>query len=158
MLSREEAINFIFERHEKGALYITSTGYISREIYRLYPENKNIFYMQGSMGLSPAIGLGMAMNTDKDVVVFVGDASLLMHMGITHTIRDADLTNLYVYVLDNGCHESVGSYPCSVLENTYPGVDEIIKVRKSKKCERVGISPRENAIQFKEILNGKNSS
>ena len=33
--------------------------------------------MQGSMGLAPCIGLGMAANTDKDIVVLSGDAALL---------------------------------------------------------------------------------
>ena len=116
MLSRKEAINNIFDKHG-DAVYITNTGYISRAVYNEYPNNKNIFYMQGSMGIAPCIGLGIAMNTDKDVVVLSGDGALLMHLGITHTIRDENLNNLFVYVLDNGCHESVGKYKCSYLED-----------------------------------------
>ena len=85
MLSREEAIDWVFRQHGTNAVYITNTGYLSRAIYEMYPDNKNILYMQGSMGLSPAIALGIAKNTEKDVVAFVGDASLLMHLGIiTH--------------------------------------------------------------------------
>ena len=126
MLSRKKAIEYVFDRHGKDSIYITNTGYLSRAIYNLYPDNKNILYMQGSMGLSPAIALGVAKNTKKDVVAFVGDASLLMHLGITHTIRDENLSNLYVYVLDNKCHESVGEYTCSNLELNYPGITKII--------------------------------
>ena len=99
MLSRKSALIDIFNKHGKEAIYITSTGYISREVYGLYPEN-NTFYMQGSMGLAPAIGLGIAMYTDKEVVVIHGDGSHLMHLGLTHTIRDAKLKNLFVYILD----------------------------------------------------------
>ena len=88
MLSRKEVINRIFEEHGGDAVYVTNTGYISRAVYNDYPDNKNIFYMQGSMGMAPCIGLGMAMNTDKDVIGLSGDGALLMHLGITHTIRD----------------------------------------------------------------------
>lgn len=84
--------------------------------------------MQGSMGLAPAIGLGMALKTKKKVVVITGDAALLMHLGITHTIRDADLDNLFVYVIKNGCHESTGGQPCSEVKLHYPGVTEVLKV------------------------------
>ena len=86
MLSREDAIHQIMNAHGEDAIYITSTGYISRAAYNKYPERKNIFYMQGSMGIAPCIGLGIALNTDSDVVVISGDAALLMHLGITHTI------------------------------------------------------------------------
>ena len=72
MLNKEDVIRKIFEFHGNEAVYVTNTGYISRDIFKLFPENKNIFYMQGSMGASPAIGLGIALNSDKDVVVFVG--------------------------------------------------------------------------------------
>jgi len=152
MLSRAAAITSIFDEHGSGAIYVTNTGFNSRAVYKLYPESDNILYMQGSMGLSPAIGLGVALNTDKDVVVFVGDGSLLMHLGITHTIRDYDLSNLFVYVLDNGCHESVGGCKVSQLEEEYPGIVKIIKISNDGKVPRVGIAPPENALNIKKIL------
>jgi len=154
MLTREDAIKSIFKKHE-NAIFITNTGYNSRAVYSLYPEKKNILYMQGSMGLSPAIALGIAKNTDKDVVALVGDASLLMHLGITHTIRDENLKNLFVYVLDNGCHESVGKYYCSSLEASYSGVNEIIKISCDGKLPRVGLKPVENKKFLMESINEK---
>jgi len=153
MLSRKEAVQEVFDRHGSESVYITNTGYISREIYDMFPENKNILYMQGSMGLSPAIALGLARNTKKDVVAFVGDASLLMHLGITHTIRDMSLENLFIYVLDNGCHESVGQYDSSNLEDSYIGVDEIIKISCDGKKPRVGISCHDNIKYLMEFIN-----
>ena len=151
MLSRSEAIKKIFDKHGNDCLYVTNTGYNSRAVYELYPNNKNILYMQGSMGLSPAIGLGLALSSEKDVVVFVGDGSLLMHLGITHTLRDNDLKNLFVYVLDNGCHESVGQYKCSSLEQSYPGITEIIKISCDGKTPRVGLTCEENIKNIKEF-------
>jgi len=158
MLNKEDVIRKIFEFHGNEAVYVTNTGYISRDIFKLFPENKNIFYMQGSMGASPAIGLGIALNSDKDVVVFVGDGSFLMHLGITHTLRDYNMSNLHIYVLDNGCHESVGSYLCSKLESRYLGVTEIIKIKKSQKHDRVKIIPRGNTLDVQGFISGENSS
>ena len=152
MLNRKEAITSIFGIHGKNALYVTNTGYISRAVYNEYPKNNNILYMQGSMGIAPCIGLGIALNTKKDVVVLSGDGALLMHLGITHTIRDYNLSNLFVYVLDNGCHESVGAYECSNLEENYPGVTKILKISNDGKLPRVGIKSVENKKLFKSCL------
>lgn len=150
-------IKSIFEKHGPEAIYITNTGFNSRLIHDMFPSNKNIFYMQGSMGLSPAIALGVAKNNDRDVVAFVGDGSFLMHLGITHTINEQRLSNLFVYVLDNGCHESVGGYPCSSLEDDYIGISDLIRVNKSGKFDRVKITFEENAKNIKELLSEGNS-
>ena len=152
MLSRKEAINNIFDKHGDNAVYVTNTGYISRAVYNEYPNNKNIFYMQGSMGMAPCIGLGMALNSDKDIVVLSGDGALLMHLGITHTIGDENLNNLYVYVLDNSCHESVGGYKCSELEDSYSGITEIIKISNDGKTDRVELDCITNTNQIKELF------
>jgi phosphonopyruvate decarboxylase len=155
MLSREEALEDILSRHDSEPIIVTNTGYISRAVHDLYKDKNNIFYMQGSMGLAPAIGLGIALNTDREVIVISGDASLLMHLGVTHTIRDyqsGGMENLFVYVLDNGCHESVGEYECSSLESEYPGVEKIYKISCDGKRERVEISFEENASNIIELL------
>ncbi len=151
MLSRENAIEYIFNRHSE-AVFITNTGYISRAVYDMYPKNKNIFYMQGSMGLAPCIGLGMAANTNKEIVVLSGDAALLMHLGITHTIADRYLENLFVYVLDNGCHESVGEFWSSQLEDSYIGIDEIITISNDGKENRVDLDAKKNTEQIRKLF------
>lgn len=149
---RKDAIKYIYKKHGDDAIYIASTGYISRAVFSEYPNNKNIFYMQGSMGLSPCIGLGLALNTNKSVVVLTGDASLLMHLGITHTIRDENLKNLFIYVLDNECHESVGSFPASKLEKNYVGITEIIKISKDGQSPRIELSCEDIVKNIMELL------
>ena len=144
MLSRKKALEWVFSHHGNDAIYITNTGYLSRAIYAMYPDHGNILYMQGSMGLSACIGLGLALNTDKEVVALIGDGSLLMHLGATHTLRDESPSNLFVYVLDNGLHESVGGYKCAKLEDNYPGITKILKIDKGDKKGRVGIDCETN--------------
>ena len=148
MLSRKEAIHKIFKTHGTNSLYVTNTGYISRAVYNEFPSFPNILYMQGSMGIAPCIGLGIALNTRKNVIVLSGDGALLMHLGITHTIRDYNLSNLFIYVLDNGCHESVGAYKFSNLEDKYPGFDKIYKISNDGKLPRVGINSIKNKKRF----------
>lgn len=154
MLSREEAIKEIFAKHGNDALYITSTGYISRAVFSLF-SGSNVFYMQGSMGLAPAIGLGLALNSSNEVVVISGDAALLMHLGIIYTVRDCELNNLWIYVLDNNCHESVGGYLCSPLEDFYIGVDDIYKITKDGKAPRISLSWLEIKEKFKRKIISK---
>jgi phosphonopyruvate decarboxylase len=153
MISRKQAILEIFKNHP-DSFFIVSTGYISRAVFELFPDNENIFYMQGSMGIAPAIGLGLASQTDQDIVVISGDGSLLMHLGITHTIRDMNLSNLFNYVLDNGTHESVGAYPVSHLEEGYPGIDKIFKITNDGKPPRVGMDFITNKECFIKKLKG----
>lgn len=152
MRTREEALDLILGRHGPNAVYVAATGFTSRAVGQRVTADHCVFYMQGSMGLAPAIGLGVALARDVDVVVINGDASLLMSMGTTHTIRDAARPRLYHYVLDNGCHESVGGQPAATLELDYPGVTEIISITRGGKPPRVAVEPAENARRVSEFL------
>jgi thiamine pyrophosphate-dependent acetolactate synthase large subunit-like protein len=147
MRARNEAIREILERHGTGAIYVASTGYVSRAVHAEAGSDYTVLYMQGSMGLAPAIGLGMALASARPVVVINGDASLLMALGTTHTIRDRAPEHFFHYVLDNGCHESVGGQPSAPLEESYPGVTEIVRVERAGKPPRVAVGPVENAEQ-----------
>ena len=60
MKSRSQAIEEVFETHGSSAIYIVSTGYLSRAVHSSRPTDPNIFYMKGSMGLAPGIGLGIS--------------------------------------------------------------------------------------------------
>jgi len=152
MRAREDAIKEILDRHGRGAVYVASTGFVSRAVCALAEPDHDVFYMQGSMGMAPSIGLGIALGTARDVVVINGDGALLMSLGTTHTIRDHAPANYFHYVLDNGCHESVGGQPVARLEPSYPGVTEIIKVERGERPPRVTVEPLENARRLRERL------
>jgi phosphonopyruvate decarboxylase len=152
MKAREEAIREILERHGRDAVYVASTGYSSRAVAAIAGDDYHVFYMQGSMGLAPAIGLGIALHTSRPVVVINGDAALLMALGSTHTVRDHARPNYFHYVLDNGCHESVGGQPSARLEPAYPGVTEIVEVERGGKPPRVPVGAEENVQSIRAFL------
>ena len=152
MKTREQAIREIIRRHGRTAVYVASTGYVSRSVCEVTGDEYEVFYMQGSMGLAPTIGLGISLNTIRPVVVINGDGSLLMALGATHTLRDRAPESFFHYVLDNGCHESVGGQPVAPLESSYPGVTEIIKVARGFKPPRVSVQPEQNARRIREFL------
>lgn len=151
--SRAEAIRTILGRHGTDAVYVASTGFVSRAVAAEATADHVVFYMQGSMGLAPAIGLGIALSSEKTVVVVNGDGALLMSLGTTHTARDhAPEGRWFHYVLDNGVHESVGGQPCAPLEASYPGVTEILKITIDGKPPRVPVSAPENTALVKAAL------
>lgn len=106
-LTRREAIEMIAERIEEEDIIVSTTGMISRELYD-YKDRPLNFYMMGSMGNSLAVGLGMALNINRHIVVISGDASALMSLGtmvLHNKLRPENLTH---YILDNECHSSTG--------------------------------------------------
>lgn len=145
----------MLERHGPDAVYVASTGFVSRAVHEVAGPDHTVLYMQGSMGLAPAIGLGIARHSVRDVVVINGDGALLMSLGTTHTLREHAPGNLFHYVLDNGCHESVGGQPCAPLDDSYPGVTEVIPITRDGKPPRVAVQPPENAREVRAALAGR---
>lgn len=88
------------------AVIIGSIGTISYDLTSLNFPNKIL--IRGAMGAALGCGLGYAMNTDKEVVVIIGDGALLMHMGSIANILKYSLPNLKVYVIYNGSYVSCG--------------------------------------------------
>ena len=86
---------------------IATTGKCGRELFTIYDRPQHI-YQVGSMGGASAMGLGLAMNTDKSVVVLDGDGAALMKMGNLATIGANSPRNLIHIILDNGVHDSTG--------------------------------------------------
>lgn len=86
---------------------IATTGKCGRELFTLADRPQHL-YQVGSMGGASAMGLGVALNTRKKVVILDGDGALLMKMGNLATIGAYAPANLLHIVLDNGVHDSTG--------------------------------------------------
>jgi phosphonopyruvate decarboxylase len=86
-----------------------ANGYICRESFSL-ADRLQSFYMIGSMGLAPAIGLGLALTQPaRRTVVFDGDGNLLMNLGILAMIAAQRPANLVHLVFDNEVYGSTGN-------------------------------------------------
>lgn len=104
---RIEAIERIVARLPQGAGVIATTGFCGRELYTAGDHERNL-YVVGSMGGASAIGLGAALNSDREIVVLDGDGAALMKLGNLATIGAEAPANLTHIILDNGMHESTG--------------------------------------------------
>jgi phosphonopyruvate decarboxylase len=60
------------------------------------------------MGCAGAVGLGVARQVDRKVIVLDGDGAALMKLGALATIGAYAPKNLIHIVLDNGVHDSTG--------------------------------------------------
>ena len=93
---------------------VTNIGVPCKELYACKDRNLN-FYMFGSMGLVSSIGLGLALRTERKVVVFDGDGSLLMNPNALLEIGKEAPNNLIIIALDNGAYGSTGSQETCAL-------------------------------------------
>jgi sulfopyruvate decarboxylase subunit beta len=86
-----------------------ANGYICRESFSL-ADRPQSFYMIGSMGLAPAIALGLAITRPaRRAVVFDGDGNLLMNLGILAMIAAQRPANFLHLVFDNEVYGSTGN-------------------------------------------------
>lgn len=153
MNTREEAINLLLDEIGEG-LIIGATGKIARELFDLRisrGEATDDFYMMGSMGHALAIGLGVAMNTNKKVYVLNGDAGCLMRLGTVATHAKILPRNLIHIILDNGCHDSTGGQETSFegVSRCLPNI-RVIKVKKGARSTlgRPNITPHQIVKNF----------
>jgi phosphonopyruvate decarboxylase len=116
LMNREEAISAVVEVLGSGAIYLGTTGRATREVH----EQLNVhgvgegheFQNVGSMGHVSSVGLGLALSKpNQKIVVFDGDAAVVMHMGALATNCRYKAGNMIHIVLNNGVNESVGGQP-----------------------------------------------
>lgn len=110
--TREQAIEEIVAAIEPGAIVVSTTGKISRELYEVRQrrnESVRDFLTVGSMGHASQIALGIAMQKPERAVYCIdGDGATLMHLGGLATISWVAPKNFRHIVLNNLAHESVG--------------------------------------------------
>jgi phosphonopyruvate decarboxylase len=104
---REQALARVLELVDERTAIIATTGKCGRELFTLADRPQHL-YQVGSMGGASGMGLGVALNTDRPVVVLDGDGAALMKLGSFATIGAYAPQNLIHVVLDNGAHDSTG--------------------------------------------------
>lgn len=107
---RAEVLERFLALVPESAAVIATTGKCGRELFTLADRPQHL-YQVGSMGCAGGMGLGVALNVDKPVVVLDGDGAALMKMGTFATIGAHGPANLIHIVLDNGTHDSTGGQP-----------------------------------------------
>jgi len=113
---REEAIEKILREYGKEAVFVSTTGMISREVYetriRLGQDHSRDFLTVGSMGHASMIALGVAKaKPDQLVICLDGDGAFIMQMGNMAIVGQSCCENLIHIVLNNAAHDSVGGQP-----------------------------------------------
>ena len=104
---REQALARVLGLVDERTAVIATTGKCGRELFTLADRPQHL-YQVGSMGGTSAMGLGVALNTERPVVVLDGDGAALMKLGNFATIGAHAPKNLIHVVLDNGVHDSTG--------------------------------------------------
>ncbi|MBO4500444.1 MAG: phosphonopyruvate decarboxylase [Bacteroidaceae bacterium] len=116
LMNREEAISAVLDVMGSDAIYLGTTGRTTRELHEQLKVHGvgegHEFQNVGSMGHVSSVGLGIALaRPDRRVVVFDGDAAVVMHMGALATNCRYKAGNMIHVVLNNGVNESVGGQP-----------------------------------------------
>ena len=113
---REDAIEAILKGLPEGAVVVSTTGMISREVYetreRLGQGHGRDFLTVGSMGHAIMIALGIAKAQPlRKVFCIDGDGASIMHLGNMAIAGQSGCGNLVHIVLNNSAHDSVGGQP-----------------------------------------------
>lgn len=98
------------------ALAVSNIGVPGKELYALCDRPGN-FYMLGSYTQATPIGLGLAIATDREVVVIDGDGSLL-GTAVLPVVAARSPPNLTIVACDNGVFGSTGNQPTGAAPPT----------------------------------------
>jgi len=107
MIERAEAFA-VLAQEITDQIVVTGVGSQTNSWMQVKPRPLNL-YLRGPMGLSAAVGLGVALaHPDRKVVVLEGDGSLLMGITALSAIAGRRPPNLLLVCLDNGVYEAGG--------------------------------------------------
>ena len=146
-IKRINFLEILLNKIAKNCKIISTTGFASREVNQLRNQNNlgngSDFYMVGGMGHVSNVALGYSKYSKKKVLNLDGDGSILMHLGsMVNTGVMADKNYKYI-LLNNGCHESVGSQKTLInkvnlkLFSKSIGFNKYIELKKAKNIEKI---------------------
>jgi len=118
---RVDAMERLLAALPDNAALIATTGYTGRELYTIADREQHL-YQVGSMGCAAGMGLGVALNAERPVVVLDGDGAALMKLGSLATIGAYAPENLIHVVFDNGTYFSTGGQPTVSPSVDFAGV------------------------------------
>lgn len=104
-MTQREYLTNLCAQH-KDAVIIGSIGSVSYDLSEI--EHPNKILLRGAMGAAVACGLGFALASGNEVIVVIGEGSLLMKLGSLSTVLAHKPHNLKIKVINNGCYKSCG--------------------------------------------------
>jgi phosphonopyruvate decarboxylase len=116
------------------AAIVATTGKTGRELFTLADREQHL-YLVGSMGCASGVGLGVALNAKRPVIVIDGDGAALMKLGTLATIGAAAPERLVHLVLDNGVHDSTGGQATVSPTVDFAGVALACGYRRAASCD-----------------------
>ena len=117
-----------------AAAVVATTGKTGRELFTCEDRPQQL-YQVGSMGCASAMGLGIALNTERPVLVLDGDGAALMKLGSVATIGAHAPGNLIHVVLDNGVHDSTGGQATVSPNVDFAAVAQACGYPRSFRCD-----------------------
>jgi sulfopyruvate decarboxylase subunit beta len=148
MIERDEAFA-ILAQEVTDQIVVTGVGSQTTSWMEVKPRPLNL-YLRGPMGLSAAVGLGVALaHPDRKVVVLEGDGSLLMGITALTAIAQCKPPNLLLVCLDNGVYEAGGCGRTAAAGRT-----DFVKVVQGLGIERASLVTEGGALRsaFREGL------
>lgn len=119
-MRRIEALR-VLDEHVGEAPLVVTAGATARELASLVRRPSHL-HLLDSMGLSAAVGAGVALGHPARVTAIEGDGSLLMGLSVLGTLATAGPPNLTLVVLDNREHASAGRVPTQAAQLDLAGV------------------------------------
>ena len=116
------------------AAVVATTGKTGRELFTLEDRPQQL-YLVGAMGCASAMGLGIALNAARPVLVLDGDGAALMKLGAMATIGAHAPGNLVHVVLDNGVHDSTGGQATVSPNVDFAAVARACGYRRAFRCD-----------------------
>jgi len=116
-VTRPDVIRAVVALIPDDVIVVSNIADASFELCSLKDRPRN-FYMLGSLGLAPSIGLGLALSRPERVVVINGDGALLYNLGSLPTDGRYAPRNYLHLVVDNGAHGATGYQPTATSAGT----------------------------------------
>jgi thiamine pyrophosphate-dependent acetolactate synthase large subunit-like protein len=110
MMQRDDVLHTL-AKHRTNELVLTTMS--TAQEWPAYSNSAFDFNALGTgMGHLPDMGLGFAVACpERKVLIFNGDGSMLMNLGVLVTIGNAAPKNLILFVFENDIYEVTGGQP-----------------------------------------------